>query len=91
VPLRVDQSPAIRFEFPQRRPNRKIRRPPPLTRTFLPVLTKLRFKGVSEYLKDLVARVDSPLLNNLEITFFDQLIFDTPLLIQFISRTPMLK
>jgi hypothetical protein len=38
-----------------------------------------------------VARVDSPLLNNLEITFFDQLIFDTPLLIQFISRTPMLR
>jgi len=51
----------------------------------------LYFTGVSEYLEDLVARIDSPLLDCLDITLFHQLIFDTPLLIQFISRTPTLE
>jgi len=50
----------------------------------------LTFIGVSEYLEDLVTRIDAPLLNQLHITFFLQLIFDTPQLAQFISRTPNL-
>jgi hypothetical protein len=81
----------IAFESPRSRPDRKSRRPPPSTRTLLPVLTKLRFRGVSEYLEDLVARVDTPLMDECHITFFHQLIFDTPQLAQFISRTPKLK
>jgi hypothetical protein len=44
--------------------------------------------GLGEYLEDLVARVDAPLLVKLEITFFHQLIFNTPQLARFISRTP---
>jgi hypothetical protein len=48
----------------------------------------MQFQGVSEYLEDLVARIDVPLLNKLKISFFHQLIFDTPQLAQFISRTP---
>jgi hypothetical protein len=51
----------------------------------------LTFTGVSEYLEGLVTRIDAPLLDNLEVTFFHQLIFDTPQLAQFISRTPKLK
>jgi hypothetical protein len=78
----------IKFDSPQCRPDPKSRRPPPPTRTCLPVLTAFQFKGVGEYLEDLVARIDAPLLNDLEITFFHQLIFDTPQLTQFISRTP---
>jgi hypothetical protein len=81
----------IRFESPRSRPGLKTRRPPPPTRTLLPALTKLVFKGVAEYLEDLVARIDAPLLDNLKITFFHQLIFDTPRLTQFISRTPIFK
>jgi len=50
----------------------------------------LEFGGVSEYLEDLVARIDAPLFY-LRITFFNQLLFDTPQLAQFISRTPTLK
>ena len=80
----------IEFESPRSRPDRR-RRPPPLTRTLLPALTRFEFKGVGEYLDDLVARIDAPLLDNLEITFFHQLIFDTPQLTQFISRTPNFK
>ena len=79
----------IKFESPRSRPDR--RHPPRPTRTLLPVLTKLQFKGVSEYLEDLVARIDAPLLDELEITFFHQLLFDTPHLSQFIGRTPRFK
>ena len=72
-------------------PGRRSRPPPPPTRTLLPVLTSLVFKGVSEYLEDLVARIDAPLLLNLNVTFFHQLILDTPQLTQFITRTPNFK
>ena len=78
----------IGFQSPRSRPDQRNRRPPPTTRTLLPVLTKLRFKGVDKYLEDVVSRIDAPLLDNLNITFFHQLIFDTPQLTRFISRTP---
>jgi F-box-like len=79
------------FESPRSCPDRKRRCPPPRTRTLLPVLTKLRFGGVSEYLEDFVARIDTPLLDELQIEFFHQLLFDTPQLTQFVSRTPTLR
>jgi hypothetical protein len=85
------ESLTIRFEFPQSRPDQRRRRPPPPTRTVIPVLTFLRFYGVSEYLEDLVSRIDAPLLRTLEIILLHQLIFDTPQLTQFIGRTPKLK
>jgi hypothetical protein len=78
----------IDFESPRSRPDRRSRRPPPATRTLLPVLTMLGFKGACEYLEDLVALIDTPLLDDLAITFFHQLIFETPQLSQFINRTP---
>ena len=81
----------IAFESPQSRPDRKGRRPNPRSRTLLPVLTELWFKGASQYLEDLVAQIDAPLLDKLKITFFHQLIFDTPELAQFIYRTPNLR
>jgi hypothetical protein len=83
---------SIAFDSPRNPPNRRSRCPPP-TRTLLPVLTKLQFYGVDEYLEDLVARIDVPLLKKLDITFFyhGQLIFATPQLIHFISRTPKFK
>jgi hypothetical protein len=71
-------------------PPRDGRHPPP-TRSVLPALTRLTFGGASEYLEDLVSRIDAPLLCRLHISFFHQLIFDTPQLSQFLSRTPNLK
>jgi hypothetical protein len=79
---------SLEFHSPRSCPNRASRRPPPSTRSVLPVLRYIRFKGVTEYLEDLVARVDAPRLNNLSITFFNDIVFDTPQFIQFISRTP---
>ena len=58
-------------------PDRASRRPPPSTRPILPVLTHFVFKGASEYLEDLVARIDAPQLKNLFITFFNDFVFST--------------
>jgi len=78
----------LRFQSPRSRPDRGSRRPSPPTHSVLPTLKYFKFRGVSEYLEDLVAPVDAPILDRLHITFFHQLIFDTPQLTQFISRTP---
>jgi len=81
----------LKYESPRSRPVRQSRRPPPQSRSVLPTLTDFSFTGVSEYLEDLVARIDAPLLSYMSITFFHQLILHTPQLAQFISRTPTLK
>jgi hypothetical protein len=79
------------FESPQSHPDPARQRPPPSTRSVLPALRQFWFKGVSKYLEIVVACIDAPRLNRLYITFFSQIVFDTPLLMQFISRTPILK
>jgi hypothetical protein len=81
----------LEFHSPQSRPDQASRRPPPRTWSVLTFLILFRFKGVDEYLDDLVARIDAPRLKTLDITFFNQIVFDMPHLIQFISRTPRLK
>ena len=80
----------LRFRSSRPRPALESRRPPPLTRSILPSLAKILFKGASEYLEEFLARVDAPRLNKMLITFFNQIIFDTPQLSQFIGRTPTL-
>ena len=82
---------AIEFESPRSRPDRRNRRPPPRTRTLLPVLKYLWFRGASEYLEDFLAGIDAPLLKEFWITFFHQLIFDTSRPTQLIYRTPQFK
>jgi hypothetical protein len=82
---------ALKFESPRSHPLRASRRPPPQSRSVLPALIDFSFTGVSEYLEDLMARIDAPLLSYMSITFFHQLILHTPQLTQFISRTPTLK
>ena len=77
----------LRFRSPRSLAERESQRPPPLTRIVLPSLTSLWFRGDSESLEDIVARVDTPLLDNITIVFFNQLVFDTPLLRHFITRT----
>jgi hypothetical protein len=84
----------LTVEFASHRsfPGLETRRPPPQARTLLPTLTMLSFKGVAEYLQDLVAAIDAPLLVNLGIIFFRVLKFhNAPQLTQFINRTPKFK
>ena len=81
----------LQFQSPQSCPDWASRRPPPRTRFVLRSFQKIWFRGVSEYLDDLVARIDAPKLYILDMIFFNQIIFDTPQVIQFISRNLTLK
>jgi hypothetical protein len=80
----------LTFESPLSCRDRESRHPPPLTRTVLPELRELKFRGVSEYLEDLLVRIDAPRLSTLDTTLFNQIDFYTPQLVRFINRTPKL-
>ena len=82
---------SLEFESPRSCPDQASCRPPPLICSVLPVLTHFRFKGVAEYLEDLVACIDAPQLNRLYIIFSHDIVFDTPQLVRFISHTPKSK
>ncbi|KAI0290796.1 hypothetical protein BC826DRAFT_1106267 [Russula brevipes] len=79
----------IWFQSPRSRPGQPS--PPRSIRTALPALNYFGFRGVSEYLEDLTSHIDASLLSNLEISLFNQLIFDTPQLSSFISRAEKLR
>ena len=81
----------LRFQSSQPYPDRASKRPHSPTRSVLPVITKLKFKGISEYLEDFVAQIDAPQLSTLYIRFFNQIKFGAPKLVQFVCRTPKLK
>jgi hypothetical protein len=80
----------IQFQFPQSRPDPESQHLSPPTRSVLPNLILFKFKGVGEYLEDLVAHIDAPRLNCLEITIFKQNHSEIPQLVQLIGRTPSL-
>lgn len=79
------------FRSPLSRPNPASRQPLPVTRIVAPALTDFSFKGVSEYIEDLLSQIETPLLGDFEVELFNQLIFDTPLLHDFFARTDMFK
>ena len=81
----------LQFESPQSSPDQETRRSPSPTRCILPALMMFQFKGVDEYLEDLVARIDTPRLHLLKATFFNDIEFHTPELIRFVSRSSTLK
>ena len=78
------------FRSPQSRPDRESRHRLPLKRSILPVLREFYFTGVTEYLEDFMTFIDALQLNKMDITFFNQIDFDCPQLVQFINRTPTL-
>ena len=63
------------------------RRPPLTTRTSLPALSRFEFQGDSEFLEDIVARIDVSLLDSIRITFLHELRSDIPQLARFMRRT----
>ena len=80
----------IEFKTPILPPDSRSQRVTPPVRV-LPVLSNFRFKGVSEYLEDMVAQIDTPLLVIFDVVFFNQLTFTIPRLSQFIHRTETIK
>ena len=79
----------IGFQSPQSRPDRIGLSPP--TCAVLPALIQFVYKGVSEYLEDLVARIDTPKLNSLIIQLFMDLMFNIPQLHRFIACTERIR
>ncbi|KAH9954659.1 hypothetical protein BC827DRAFT_1386711 [Russula dissimulans] len=79
------------FHSPRSRPDPESRSLPPPTRFVLPALTQLEFKGVYEYLEDLLARIDAPLLDDLSVEFFMDLEFDVPQLHRLIGHAEEFK
>jgi len=81
------ESLALGFQYPRSRAQRESRHPPLLTRVVFPNLTYLHFGGDIEYLEDFVSQIETPVLDEAIFWFFNQLVFDTPLLGHFIRRT----
>ena len=79
---------AIVIEFQTATPRPDRNHQPPGTRTVLPALTYFTFKGASEYLEDLVARIDAPQLIALSVSYLNQLDdFRVAQLRMFVDRT----
>jgi hypothetical protein len=79
---------SLGFQSPQSRPDWEIRSLSPPKRSILPALHRFHFRGVTEYLEELVSLIDTPQLDKMDITVFTQIDFDCPRLAQFINRTP---
>jgi hypothetical protein len=62
------------IEFQSVTPHPDRIRPPHVKRTVLPALTVFRFKGASEYLEDIVARINSPQLDQIDINYVNRLV-----------------
>ena len=67
---------SLRFRSPLSRPDRASRNLLPYARTIFPILSRLEFEGVTQYLEELVARIDIPFLQYIAVTFFNQFLFD---------------
>jgi len=77
----------LSFRHPRSPARRASRHPPPLTRVVSPSLTLFQFRGDIEYLEDVLSQIETPMLNRSHFRFFNQLVFDAPLLGHFIRRT----
>ena len=80
----------LEFQSSASRPDRGCLSLPPPKRSILPALTIFRFEGVTEYLEELVAYIDTPQLIQMDISFFNEIKFDCPRLAQYINCTPTL-
>ena len=80
----------LTFLLPQSVPDRAIQDLAPYTRTLLPALTYFRYRGDTKYMEDLVAQLDAPLLESLEITLFHERILEVSELAKFVRRADKL-
>jgi hypothetical protein len=63
--------------------------PPPGERIALLALTHLKYRGTSKYFDSFVAKIDTPRLGDIDITFFNQPSMDASQLGRFIGRSEM--
>jgi hypothetical protein len=81
------ESLGLGFQYNHSRAHQTSRHPPPLTRVVFPNLTILTLDGEIEYLEDILSQIETPILNQSHFSFFNRLVFDTPLLGHFIRRS----
>ena len=84
------ESLSLTFQSPGGLPDRAIRFSFPHTRILLPALTYLRFRSAPEYMEDLVAQVDAPLLESIVIESFNQEVLEASELAKFVRRADKL-
>jgi len=77
----------LKFEYPRSPAQRESRHPPPLTRVVFPNLASFNFRGDIEYVEDILSQIETPVLDEAVFGFFNQLVFDSPLLGHFIRGT----
>ncbi|KAH9172659.1 hypothetical protein EDB89DRAFT_878161 [Lactarius sanguifluus] len=80
------QSLSLRFLSPTSRHNHIGVPPPTGERIALPSLTRFKFRGNSNNLDRLAARIDAPCLGDIEIAFFNELTFDGSHFGRFLGR-----
>ena len=85
------ESLSLGFQSSQSRPDPESPSLPPPKRFILPALAEIYLRVPTEYLEELVTRIDTPQLDYMGITFFNQFDLDAPRLAQFINCTPTLK
>src|SRR5712671_2299282 len=79
----------LHFFFPP--PDPASRPLPPHTRFVHPALTRFTFNGVQKYLEYLLARIETPLLDYIAVTFSMDFNFDLPQLQRLIGHTEVFK
>jgi len=79
------------FPVPNRDVERQIMHTPIMTPVTLPNLHRFVFGGVSAYLEALVHRITTPLLERLDISFYNQLTFSVPRLLQYMNTAESLR
>ena len=53
------------FRSPKSHPHRECRSLPPPNRSILPAFRRLQFRGVTEYLEELMIHIDTPQINHI--------------------------
>ena len=89
LPLHNLEKLTIEFTSPESRPLQMS--PPPSTLALLPSLTSFKFDGAGEYLVDFIARINTPMLDNFQMTLSSDVIPNISQLHKFIDRADRLK
>ena len=92
--LLLPQLEILKIDFHSPLPNRDVERQllatPIMPHVTLPNLRVFVVKGVSAYLEGLLRHISTPVLTRLYITFFNQLSFTVPRLLQFLATSETL-
>jgi len=91
LPRLQDLAMSFSSPVPNREIERHMLRMPNITHATLPNLLSFDFRGASAYLEAFLSCMNAPLLEMLNVSFFNQLSFSVPHLLQFVMTTENLR